>query len=288
MVAAWVDTLYPGGSRQVTSGDSFPYKTPPCIFVMHTTEGSSYPSYAYNKSPHATVNPAGKTWRQHRPLNQPAWSLQANGGVSTNSWGAIQLEIIGYAKSLMSLPADQVDYVAGLIKMLCAQSGVETKSSVTFDDSSAAGTDGSVRLSANSWYNYRGILGHQHVPTNDHWDPGAIDINMWLNAINGTAPIKFKGNEVAFVTRYGSSGYHLVTGDRITAITQHSAERWAADGGFMTALDNTDVTNLQAALVSEAAQVTTGDVTVAIDYDKMAEAFVKALKSVELNFGTAD
>src|SRR5215471_17719630 len=49
---------------------------------------------------------------------------------------------------------------------------------------SSYGTSNGVRLSGSAWNAYKGILGHQHVPENDHGDPGDINIA----AIMGITP----------------------------------------------------------------------------------------------------
>jgi hypothetical protein len=58
---------------------------------------------------------------------------------------------------------------------------------------------------------------------------------------------------VMFVTRYGRTGYYMVTGDRMVAISQTTYSKLAAAGIPAVALDNTEVVKLRAQLVSEAA-----------------------------------
>ncbi len=49
-----------------------------------------------------------------------------------------------------------------------------------------------VRMSNSQWSNYRGHCGHQHVPENDHGDPGAFPMAAILDRAKGTtaAPSK--------------------------------------------------------------------------------------------------
>ncbi|GAA0464000.1 hypothetical protein [Streptomyces olivaceiscleroticus] len=35
-------------------------------------------------------------------------------------------------------------------------------------------------MSASQWNGFRGICGHQHVPENDHGDPGSLDFRHVL------------------------------------------------------------------------------------------------------------
>jgi hypothetical protein len=36
------------------------------------------------------------------------------------------------------------------------------------------------RLTCAQWHNYSGYLGHEHVPSNQHWDPGRFPIDKIL------------------------------------------------------------------------------------------------------------
>lgn len=188
-MAGWVTELYPGGSKQVW-GPGLAFKQAPCKLVLHTTEGNSYPDYRYDgkkREPNVTANISQRTWRQHIPLDQGAYALQAN-GVSTNTMGAIQIELIGYAATMKDLSGDDLTWLSGLLRMLCKQAGIPIQCSVPFDGAASYGVNGSVRLSDTQWTVYRGILGHQHVPTNSHWDPGNLPIERWVAAINGVTP----------------------------------------------------------------------------------------------------
>jgi hypothetical protein len=109
--------------------------------------------------------------------------------VATNSGGAIQVEIIGYASTLKDIDQDDLNWLGGLIRMVMQQTGIPIQSSVTFGGVETYGIYGAKRLSAARWNSYVGILGHQHVPLNLHWDPGALDIEQWLTAIHGPVTI---------------------------------------------------------------------------------------------------
>jgi hypothetical protein len=52
---------------------------------------------------------------------------------------------------------------------------IDNKSPVTWGGSEAAGYNGKYRISDDAYQHASGLLGHQHVPENDHWDPGHID-----------------------------------------------------------------------------------------------------------------
>lgn len=208
-MAGWVVGGYPGGSIEVTTGDNFPWKQAPCKLVLHTTEGGSYPNWGYNKSSHVTIHPRQRTWRQHRRLDQPAWTLKAPAGaVSTNSMGAIQIEIIGYAATIKDLDGDDLAYLIGFIRFILAQTGIQATCTVLFGGNETAGVNGKYRMSAAAWTAYRGILGHQHVPNNDHWDPGDIPMQAkWLPMIQGgSVPVPVEDDDMPFLIKIAAPG----------------------------------------------------------------------------------
>lgn len=60
-----------------------------------------------------------------------------------------------------------------------------------------------IRMSDAKWKKFNGICGHQHVPNNDHWDPGALDI---------TRLVSFLGAD--------TSGEALIRSDRYRVIAR--------------------------------------------------------------------
>jgi hypothetical protein len=45
------------------------------------------------------------------------------------------------------------------------------KQALSYTEANAAG----FRMSPTEWDSFNGVCGHQHVPENTHWDPGAFD-----------------------------------------------------------------------------------------------------------------
>src|SRR5687767_1601043 len=74
---------------------------PPARGVLHTTEGSHYDGargeYLRKRiAPHFTVD--GRDVYQHVPLDRAARALEnRDGGVQTNLWSAIQIEVVARA-----------------------------------------------------------------------------------------------------------------------------------------------------------------------------------------------
>lgn len=299
-MAGWVFTGYPGGSQEVFAGDNFDFKQAPCKMVLHSTETDAYPQYAYNKAPHATANPKARTWRQHRRLDKPSWSLQAPAGkVSTNSLGAIQVEIIGRAATLKDLDQASLDWLGGLIRFLMQQAGVPMQSSVSFGGAETYGTAGTVRLSANAWTNYRGILGHQHVPNNSHWDPGDLDGGVPFNQSRW-----FKA--IAGISGSGTEPEPIDLGDYDMKLMSATNRGFAAVGaGYFFGIstmdqvyalqkvwgDSTPVSDAEFDMIAAASlngrygniQVTVPPVQVDVDETEIAEAVIEAINGEGLS-----
>lgn len=200
----WVYSGFPGGSKQEFSNPTnLAWKRQPALIVFHTTEGAGYPSAATYKNgqsaPHFTIDPWGKTFRQHYPLTEAAWALKAPAGMSTNTSGAIQFEVIGTcnpnnaslaAKYIPGAPDDVLAYAAQVMHYVADVLNIAWQSSVEFVPYPASyGVRAPQRLSVPAWQTYYGVLGHEHVPGNDHGDPGSVDIARFLSLGAGATPV---------------------------------------------------------------------------------------------------
>jgi hypothetical protein len=155
--------------------------------VLHTAEAKSYaPSatsyFGHANPPHFTLaqhEGAARMW-QHYPITVSARAL-ANppGGVETNRQGAIQIEICWKAAEIAQLPEPMVAVLKDWMRWVEAQAGVRRHSPAFLDDT-AYGSGSPARMPAAAWNSFDGWCGHQHVPENDHWDPGKIDIARLL------------------------------------------------------------------------------------------------------------
>ena len=144
--------------------------------VWHTTEGSNLPSYS-GSHPHFTIEPESGKLYQHIPITSGAMALlNASGGVETNRANCIQVEIIGTAASTQNLSDKAYRNLASLARWIEKYHRVPRKATVRFQDASSYR-----RLSGSDWYSYAGHCGHQHVPENDHWDPGKLNIAKVLS-----------------------------------------------------------------------------------------------------------
>lgn len=179
------------------------------VGVVHTTEGTSLPSYDGGVSaPNATAVPDFKNkklvWYQHYDVDRSSRALvNKSGGVETNTLNAFQVELVGTCDPAKRVSWGSkkagVDYiywpeapdwalkgVGEMVHWLDVNHHIPAKSSVVWKAYPASYGNSSVRLSGAEWTKYYGWLGHQHVPENDHGDPGNIDFARVLAHANGT------------------------------------------------------------------------------------------------------
>lgn len=154
--------------------------------VIHTTETKDYtPSqtsyFGHSNPPHFTAvqRAAGAEIYQHYNINVAARAL-ANptmpvDDVQTNRMAAIQIEICWVSEEIASLPAGIRDALRPLMRWIEVETGIQRVAPQFYGDE-AYGTGGIARMSTQNWTQFNGWCGHQHVPENQHWDPGLIDI----------------------------------------------------------------------------------------------------------------
>jgi hypothetical protein len=186
-----------------TTAQNFASAYPGVIFsylralVLHTTEGGGWPAYSGGAAaPTFTALPDYTNkkliWRQHFPLNMSARALvNAAGGVNTNTSNVAQIELVGTSEKggpgmyWPEAPDWALQGLAAFVKWLNAEWAVSMKSTVRWVAYPASyGVNASQRLSGSEWLAYNGILGHQHVPENDHGDPGLFPIARLLSFTN--------------------------------------------------------------------------------------------------------
>jgi hypothetical protein len=195
--------------------------------VLHTTEGVSYAgaksAYASGKAPHFTVSfEAGKfqAW-QHIPINKAARALaHPRGTVETNRARCIQIEIVAFAATSGTLQREYLDGIGKLMRWVETNTGI-ARSALNFHSDREgivlARDTSPIRLSAAEWTKFSGWCGHQHVPLNSHWDPGAIDIDYLLSVDIGVRPMIDPPLNVEMVAvrkdRYTDNGVYVLGKD---------------------------------------------------------------------------
>jgi hypothetical protein len=196
---------YPGASTAYWYGAKYPGSAMESnVIVWHTTEGTSLPSYdGGSQAPNFTAKPnwvAKKLdWFQHFDFDVSSRALVNKvGGVETNTLNVVQVEIVGTCDPAThnrwgstphlyspELPDWAIRDLAAFAKWAHDQHGVPLTSGATFKAYPGSYGANGVRMSSTQWDNYTGHCGHQHVPENDHGDPGALPIAVILAAAKG-------------------------------------------------------------------------------------------------------
>lgn len=175
---------YPNATRDPQE-DGGSMTAGPARGILHTTESSGYPSYRPGTHPHFTVwvDAAGvPRIRQHVPLNRAARALMHPAGtIDTNRHGAIQIEIATFAAKVTAAPRSLLVATRTLMRWIEQQAGVHRHAPRFKAYPSSYGTNNGVRFTDQQWADFNGWCGHQHVPHNDHGDPGALNITFLLD-----------------------------------------------------------------------------------------------------------
>ncbi|WP_193777777.1 hypothetical protein [Streptomyces sp. E5N298] len=219
--------------------------------VVHTTEGRTVPSYADSQgrrgalAPTVTGLPDFKArkirWFQHYDVDESARALANKlGGVETNTANVFQIELVGTCddskKTSWSGKRAGVDYlhwptapdwalaeVAWLVRWLNANHGIPLTCASNWlaygKDSRRPGiTPASygaspARMSMTAWRSFKGWCGHQHVPENDHGDPGSLDFARVIQLAKGDskAPEPVREDDVPHaIGRYDTTDRTIV------------------------------------------------------------------------------
>lgn len=201
-------TYRPANRSMQWFGDKFSSASfTPDRVVLHSTETPGWPSYDGGaKAPSYTVKPdianRGAFWRAHFEDEESARALaNLSGGVETNTKRAIQVEMIGTCDPakrstwpgtslragvhylyLPDAPVWWWEEMALFAADMKRRHGIPLTSRVEawrpYPDSYGATSS---RLTGTEWNAFTGWCGHQHVPENNHGDPGNIPIGALLS-----------------------------------------------------------------------------------------------------------
>lgn len=139
--------------------------------VLHTTEGSTLAGAdatlrGNDDEPHFLIDKNG-TVIQFVALNQFSKALRHN-GPPTNTAGCIQIEMVGFAAT----PPTWFSKIGALCCLIEHRVNVPRRVPHAFAEPGHA-----VRFGGAQFLKVTGYVGHEHVPENDHVDPGAFDIH---------------------------------------------------------------------------------------------------------------
>lgn len=138
--------------------------------------------------PHFTIDPGTRRVAQHRDMLGPACALEGcdDGRASTNGVPNVQVEICGWAAESPGWSDDDLAFIGDWLAAVRAGGfDVPLTSPVTFySDKNApfilAAYGSPNRIPVARWDATTGVIGHQHVPCNAHWDPGGVNIGRIL------------------------------------------------------------------------------------------------------------
>lgn len=165
----------------------------PWRIVLHTTEGptaeSAIAAYTATGSwPHFTAEYGTGRVFQHYDTTAGARALRHPAGtVDTNAARAIQIELVGYAGTITD--AALAWLAETLIWPVADHHRIVLETPIFRGVHDAYGLKSATRMTDNEWLAFGGICGHQHVPHNDHWDPGAINTTPITNRSTAMATL---------------------------------------------------------------------------------------------------
>jgi len=266
------------------------YTGGPYRLVVHTTETSGLPGYNNGFSaPHITYDPEFGNFYQHTEFATAARALaNPSGGVQTNRRSALQIEIIAYANKAIADQTESRVWVGDLtdqnyfdlrefIDFCSEEYGVQKywpgKQAFSYSQANAPG----FRMTGAEWDVFDGVCGHQHVPEQTHWDPGAID---WDRLIVDMTPEQLQEGLTEFFTvtfKDRSDGSIRRMSDLI------SDSIWAAEVGRGEAREFLSSVLVQARDFSRA-DFLNGD----LEVDELTEAVVDAIEAAGIAEAVAD
>ena len=165
--------------------------------VMHTTEGTNWDSLVAEFKQHDTPTfmVAPHRIAQLVPLGSMAAALEHPPGTApTNGWARVQIEVLAFSKeSPYSFDAATSDTLASLLATLTVKCGIPLTR--PFPDAMPPkpwAIQTFARRKAGKWGTTAGWFGHIEIPSNSHWDPGALRWSDLLAEAKKRIPLRAK------------------------------------------------------------------------------------------------
>jgi uncharacterized protein YcbK (DUF882 family) len=179
------DIWVPGAERLANAkAAGGTYLDSPWRFVFHTIEGEPSAdgfrklAAGHTNPPHLWAMPSADLLLQTIPLNRSAYALARPGSIQTNRLHAVQVEVHGFAAKMVDATQETLDWLADrLLGPVSRLVPIDlTRILPTGPGEPCYGKNSSCRMKAADWQVFNGVCGHKHVPDNDHWDPGQLDL----------------------------------------------------------------------------------------------------------------
>jgi len=282
---------YPGAStaywyQSKFGGDSMESN----VIVWHTTEGTSLPDYSGGSvAPNFTAKPdfAAKriVWYQHFDFDTSSRALvNKAGGVETNTLNVCQVEIVGTCDPTTHAKWEKAGYahlytpelpdwairdLAAFAKWAHDNHGVPLSSGLAFKAYPGSYGSNGVRMTGAQWNAFKGHCGHQHVPENDHGDPGALPMTAILDVAKGGTPSTPQEDDMDPIDVWAYKGKKNPAG---TGAETHDAYWYLRES--KTRLDSLTT---QVAALSATVKTLAGQVGKDVDTDAVVAAVQKAI-----------
>lgn len=226
-----MSTIWISGAERLGDGSiggAMDLPDAPARAVWHTTESGdgnasfkNVAEYLIKKGaePHILYDPTTDRIGQFGPLDKSARALRNDGSTRTNRVGksCIQIEVLARASKPFTgywKPGPNFRLLMAAIRSWgipdTLPMGALAKS---YSDSSAR--------TRSVWLSKGGHYGHCHIPGNDHWDPGAIDVK----ALFAAAPAS-GGSTGGGSTSPSSTTYTVTAGDTLSEIGRATGVAW--------------------------------------------------------------
>ena len=152
--------------------------------VLHTTEGGTLSgaeqAFAAGKDwPNLAIDPDRLDIVEYYPLSRGARALTDN-LTPQNAARCVQIEIVGLAQESPDWAPERLAFIRDVMRQIEDLVPIPRTTDRTFLDLAGVNHNPGNRMSVDEWKRFSGWCGHQHVPGNTHWDPGAIDIDTLL------------------------------------------------------------------------------------------------------------
>lgn len=164
-------------AKRVPSSDAGSFTGGKPKTLWHSTEGPTFAGalstlVSKGVEPHFLLGPKTGELAQFIAIDRAAKALAHPAGTGeTNRDNVVQIELVGFAAQTQDWSDAEYAHIAKLSAWIHENHGTPNHCGVIF-----AAPGQARRLSWPDYHAYSGHLGHEHAPSNDHEDPGALRI----------------------------------------------------------------------------------------------------------------